>query len=78
MTAAKDELIVCDETPLQFGGSSIKQHASAYAGDVVFQDKKDPRFQRIQWDAASTALTVRRRWVAWKPESTELTASLVK
>jgi hypothetical protein len=78
MTAAKDELIVCDETPIQFGGSGIKQHASAYAGDVVFQDQKDSRFQRMQWDAASTALTVRRRWLAWKPENAELTASLVK
>jgi transposase len=71
-------IILCDETPMQFGGSGGRQHASAYAGDIVYQDQEDPRFSRMQWDSCSSDIRAKRRIAIWTPEDDELKADLAR
>lgn len=73
---AKTILIGCDETPLDFGGSG-HTHISAPRGSMVFADQaSDPRFKKMQWDAASNDVRVTRPCVIWNREEEEDTEIL--
>jgi hypothetical protein len=78
LKASETELILCDETPIDFGGCGGKQHVSATKGISVYSDVTDPRFSRMQWDSASTEMRPKRRVVIWRPESDDLTIELAR
>jgi hypothetical protein len=61
-------LIGCDETPIEFGGTG-HTHISAPKGITVYADEaSDPRFSKMQWDAASNDLRVTRPCIVWNKE----------
>jgi hypothetical protein len=75
---SKTILISCDETPLEFGGSG-HTHASAPQGEVVYADEaSDPRFSKMQWDAASNDTRVKRPCLVWNREEQEETGVLMQ
>jgi hypothetical protein len=78
LEASKTILISCDETPLEFGGSGYS-HVSAPRGVVVYTDEaSDPRFTKMQWDAASNDTRVLRPCLIWNREEEEETSALAQ
>lgn len=64
-------LIGCDETPIDFGGTG-HTHISAPKGSRVFADQaSDPRFKKMQWDAASNDCRITRPCIVWQVEDEE-------
>lgn len=78
MKPSEVELILCDETPIDFGGCGGHKYVSAPAGEKVYQGVVDPRSSRMQWGAVSSDLRLKRRIVVWAPESDDLTAQLAR
>ena len=80
-TMNDDDTIVisCDETPLVFGGAE-HTHISAPQGINIYADEaSDPRFSKMQWDAACSDIRVKRPWLVWdREEKGEITAMTVK
>lgn len=67
----KTILISCDETALEFGGAG-HTHVSAPRGVVVYTDEaSDPRFSKMQWDAASNDTRIKRPCLIWNREEQE-------
>jgi hypothetical protein len=53
-------LIGCDETPMEFGGSSYR-HVSAPEGVSIYIDERnDTRFSKMQWAASCSDTRVKR------------------
>jgi hypothetical protein len=74
----KTVLIGCDETPLEFGGSG-HTHVSAPRGIVVYADEaSDPRFSKMQWDAAATDTRIKRPCIVWNREEQQETEVLMQ
>ncbi|KAF2808966.1 uncharacterized protein BDZ99DRAFT_533224 [Mytilinidion resinicola] len=71
-------LISCGETPVNFGGTG-HTHVSAPRGvDIYTDDAHDPRFIKMQWDAASNDTRVKRPCLIWNYEEQEETIDLAR